>query len=601
MTAPTDSDMELLTGFIIATPVLATSIALLLSLGLLRFYRRAVLKSMDAATDSGATEPASTDSVAPLRSAQTEAEPFVLDRDPATASRAPAEALYSESLVAPWRTAAIYAAAGFCFALTMAIIWFVDYLKTPEVSPLHPIRFLVWVWLFSWPVVVTLYLVAAPTRRLKLAVAFTYFLIPVLLLIANGIIPGDRDSTLSWQQLTFLWLSYAFVPTVMLWAFLNRRIRAVGPLVLTFVVFAVTGVMLAFFISGRDEWLTGAEARSMGVPQWVIEGYANGNEALFYPIIALIIVGRTIGLALVVAVPIGWLVVQWIRRRYERKKISDQSVMVDAIWLLFGSIYSSLLFATGYELWNLLSGLLAFAVYKAAGWAGFRLRGPEPNVTESPRLLLLRVFSLGRRSERLFDAVAKRWRYIGSIRMIAGPDLATTTVEPHEFLDFLTGKLARRFIDGAQTLDRRIRETHLKPDRDGRFRVNDFFCHANTWQMVLSRLVNDSDAVLMDLRGFSSQNEGVIHEIRELINTVDLKRVVFVADGTTDERFLRETFKDSWEQMPPTSPNQYSTVDQINLFWLTGSHGGEVRELIRALCDAATSTPPTDRQTAAPV
>jgi hypothetical protein len=39
-----------------------------------------------------------------------------------------------------------------------------------------------------------------------------------------------------------------------------------------------------------------------------------------------------------------------------------------------------------------------------------------------------------------------------------GPDLATTTVEPHEFLGFLSGKLARRFIDGPETLDLRLSE-----------------------------------------------------------------------------------------------------------------------------------------------
>jgi hypothetical protein len=115
---------------------------------------------------------------------------------------------------------------------------------------------------------------------------------------------------------------------------------------------------------------------------------------------------------------------------------------------------------------------------------------------------LLRVFSLGRRSERLFDALATHWRHVGNIRLIAGPDLATTTVEPHEFLGFLSGKLARRFIDGPETLDLRLSETDLEPDPDGRFRVSDYFCYDDTWLTVLSRLADESDAVLMDLRGF---------------------------------------------------------------------------------------------------
>jgi hypothetical protein len=160
------------------------------------------------------------------------------------------------------------------------------------------------------------------------------------------------------------------------------------------------------------------------------------------------------------------------------------------------------------------------------------------------------VFSLGKRSERLFDALGKYWRHAGSIRLIAGPyDLATMTVEPHEFLDFLSRKLAHRFIDGPQTLDLRISEMDTERDQDGRFRVNDFFCYDDTWRMVLSRLSGESDAVHMDLRSFSPLNAGGAYEIEVLINVVRLDRVVFVIDATTDERFLRKTVQESWNRM----------------------------------------------------
>ncbi len=72
--------------------------------------------------------------------------------------------------------------------------------------------------------------------------------------------------------------------------------------------------------------------------------------------------------------------------------------------------------------------------------------------------------------------------------------------------------LLPRFIDGPQMLDRQIEETDLKPDRDRRFRVSDFFCHEGTWQMTLSRLVDESYAALMDLRGCSPQNCGVVYD-----------------------------------------------------------------------------------------
>ena len=133
----------------------------------------------------------------------------------------------------------------------------------------------------------------------------------------------------------------------------------------------------------------------------------------------------------------------------------------------------------------------------------------------------------------MFDVMTKHWRHIGSVQLIAGPDLATTTVKPHEFLDFLSGKLARLFINGKTEFGRRMAEMDLNPDFDGRFRINDFFCHDDTWEMVLSRLVRESDVILMDLRGFSPDNKGCIRELNELINVAPVQRVVLVVDETT--------------------------------------------------------------------
>jgi putative heme degradation protein len=126
-----------------------------------------------------------------------------------------------------------------------------------------------------------------------------------------------------------------------------------------------------------------------------------------------------------------------------------------------------------------------------------------------------------------------------------------------------------------------------KPDQDGRFRVNDFFCHEDTWKMVLSRLVKESEVVVMDLRGFTSQNKGCVYEVNELINVAPLERVVFVIDETTDEHFLLDTVRQSWERMKPTSPNRLSTSGQLAVFRSTGSRSGDLPHLLRALSVAA--------------
>ncbi len=233
-----------------------------------------------------------------------------------------------------------------------------------------------------------------------------------------------------------------------------------------------------------------------------------------------------------------------------------------------------------------MSGLVAFAVFKIVAVLGFSVLRQRKNST-APRLLLLRVFALGRRSEHLYDALGKHWRTAGSIQMIAGPDLATTTVEPHEFLDFVTGKLARRFIDSGQTLDLRIEQMDLEPDSDARYRVTEFFCHDDTWKITLARLADESDAVLMDLRSFSQNNAGCIFEINELFNLVPLQRIVFVIDESTDQQFMRNTMQIAWQQIKERSPNRRVSSGEISLVQFSRLNRGAMRNLLYAISAAA--------------
>jgi hypothetical protein len=88
------------------------------------------------------------------------------------------------------------------------------------------------------------------------------------------------------------------------------------------------------------------------------------------------------------------LILDLLRQLYESKSISEQSITVDAMWLLFGIVNSIGLVFEGYR-W-IASGFVAFAIYKLAtaglfGLFGFSRRAKR----EGRRLLLLRVFALG--------------------------------------------------------------------------------------------------------------------------------------------------------------------------------------------------------------
>jgi len=550
--------------------ILAAVLALPVSVGLLGFYRRAVLESMHARANPRIAEPAPPQAPAPTDlTVRARLVLATLDHTSPIETGSMAEALYSGILRAPRRTAAIYAVAGSCYALVMTAA----FLGAAKIE-FHPLRvlplFLLLFWAYAWPVVLTVNLVAVPTRRAKLATTSVYFFV----LVALSAIVIATSPTFGWSDAILIWSFINLPVTVLLLTFLNRRIRAVGPLVFTFVFLVLMGHLTLIAAVGEEGRLRAVSGLG------VILGL--GADGILLGLIVLDLV--TFGLA-------GWLALRWIRDRYERKKISDQSIILDAIWLMVGVVHSTSLVAFASTAWA-LSGLFALAVYKGVAWAGFSLVGRRAGpASKSPKLLLLRVFSLGNRSERLYDVLGMHWRHAGSIWLIAGPDLATTTVEPHEFLDFLSRKLARRFIDGPQTLGLRLSEADIEPDRDGRYRVNDFFCHDDTWRMVLSHLVEESDAVLMDLRGFSPQNDGCVFEIDELINVVLLGRVVFIIDETTDEPYLWHTVQRSWNRMRPTSPNRLSTSGQLRLFRFTGSRSSELQQLLRTLCVAARAAP----------
>ncbi len=544
--------------------ILAAAVAAFpISRWLLWLYRRRVMRTMSrrARVDSAAI---------PAEAARSPAPPAVPKSPKLALSEWEANRLTQEGTsqlfdwlrASPWKGARVYALGGVSFTLLMTLA----VLMSSGIEFL-PVRVLLVFWVYGWPIVLTVNLVGASTRRDRWCTVLAY----VIGLVLLSAVAVTTSSVLTPAQVAILWMITNLPATLLLFAFLARPIRAVGPLVLTFMIVAVTGALLALSVVASNE----AVLRAVTGIGFTLGATATGT------FVAIVVVGFA-GFAV-----IGWLTVGWLRRGYVAKRLSDQSISMDALWLLFGVIQSVSLAFEG-ALW-ILSGVFAFIAYKLTVWLGFRWREAQTREGRVPntRLLLLRVFSLGERSERLFDGVSKHWRYLGNVQLIAGPDLAMTTVEPHEFLSFVSGRLASAFIDGPAALDRRMKDLDVKPDLDGRFRVNDFFCYDNTWEMVLTRLVNESDVVMMDVRGFTPQNAGCIHELQELINVFPLPRVVLVHDGTTDLSFLRNTLARAWDNINPRSPNVATTEAEVKLFFLTGLDSHPLHRLLACLTRAA--------------
>jgi hypothetical protein len=553
-----------LTGQLSIVLTVAAVLALAASLLLLWRYRRAVIKSMrrrsrsEIAMPTGYLPPEE-----PHKPPETAAVFTFVDTEALDRTALKRTVLYRQIRRRPWIAATIYAVAGLGFAATMTGAFLLS-----SKMPFLPLRFLYFTWANAWPAVLTTNLVATVTGRARTVVLAAYLLAGVAL----GILLLRRSPDLTVLQLAYLWFDANLIPSLLLLFFLHRRIRAVGPLVLIFMIVGAAGAMLVVSVTGNNPKLLRAVSNftySLGLSA---AGTVWGLHLLGFALSALL----------------SWVVLDSLRQMYERKYLSELSVSVDAVWLTFG-IVNSMGFVFQGASW-IASGPVAFAIFKILAALGFaflrRRRNPNPL-----RLLLLRVFALGSRSERLYDAVGKHWRTAGSIQMIAGPDLATSTVEPHEFLDFVTGKIARRFIDSGQTLDLRIEQMDLRADSDARFRVTEFFCHDDTWKVTLSRLADESDAVLMDLRSFSRSNAGCIFEINELFNVVPLRRIVFVIDDSTDQQFMRETMQAAWREIKERSPNRRGGAGHVSLVHLSRLNGNELRNLLYAIGSAASTEP----------
>lgn len=156
-------------------------------------------------------------------------------------------------------------------------------------------------------------------------------------------------------------------------------------------------------------------------------------------------------------------------------------------------------------------------------------------------------------------------------------------------LGFLTGRLKRRFIKDARDGARRVESLDSLPDPDGRYRVNEFFCHADVWDETVAELTRRSDAVLMDLRGFTSKNRGCVYELYHLVNAIPVNQLVIVVNGQTDVDFLRRAFESAWAAMGARSPNRDLPSPALRLLHIRRQNSRAVQRLLSMLCEAAES------------
>ncbi len=354
-------------------------------------------------------------------------------------------------------------------------------------------------------------------------------------------------------------------PAIVLIGLLRMRfIKPVGLFIYSFFVICAAGPMLMIYaLSIRPD-----------IFEWVgylfiDAGFSASNTLLIWHI-----------LSFAAMFILGWVIISRVRVLYVKKYINDLQLNADAMFIIFNIVYS--LFISFGSITYALMSLLAFPICKLTGNLLFVLFRKDQAPGRAPRMLLLRVFALADDSRNLFERLLRHWRYGGSVQMISGPDLATSTVEPHELLSFVSGKLKESFCDSEDDILSKTQEFDNLPDLDSTYRVNEFFCRDNNWKIVVNQLIKKTDVVLMDLRSFSARFQGCRYEIETLVDTWNLEKTVFIVDHRTDLTYLQTTFEQAFRQMNTNSPN--SAVQQISFYKTSEAYHRHVGRILQVLC-----------------
>jgi hypothetical protein len=215
--------------------------------------------------------------------------------------------------------AVIYSVAGLIFGIVATVLLF----ACSRIQFL-PLRTACVAWTYALPIVLTLNILWGSHRRTQLAVVSLYVGVLALFCLWSTFTDSAPSSIATVTFPAFvnpilLWAIFA-APSIVdpwLWLFLNRTVRAVGPVLLIFgsLVFLGWAIATVFL----------ATSAGIQTAQWVFAATPIGAKTLQLGVS---------GAGLVVGVVLGWLVIGKVADGYAARRFSEQMLIIDSIWFL---------------------------------------------------------------------------------------------------------------------------------------------------------------------------------------------------------------------------------------------------------------------------
>jgi hypothetical protein len=361
---------------------------------------------------------------------------------------------------------------------------------------------------YAWPVLPVIAVIGRWSRWRFVGAMFAWFWLAVLLLVWRTNQNITTAMILKWMVID------VGLPLVVVTALcLGGATRAVGPwLAPLFVLFGASSML-------GIEILAGMVNAQITIIYWLFGWLSISAMHALFALLPWLLVwwpARAIG--------------RWLAKAYRTRQVSELFYLFTAVWtiaLIGPALHASIDIGWG--------ALVCFAplLWIPIGAVLMHRLGQAAHAERPPTLLVLRVFQQDRNVQDLFDRVIERWRLSGNTVLIAGTDLLERTIDAEDIFTFIDGRLGERFIKSPADVARRLGDFEWQPDMEGRYRVNECYCHDTTWQQALAELVHISDVVLMDLRNFVEQNKGCLHELQVLSSTPKRHRVVVLVNDQT--------------------------------------------------------------------
>ncbi len=407
-------------------------------------------------------------------------------------------------------------------------------------------RLVFMVLLFATPIFLLYILIFNNDPKIEISLFLKLFSVNIIVLTIYQYFASI--STTSILEGLKVYLVYNLVPIILIFLF---RLKAIKAISVTISIFAFITILIGFLIVN---YFLGNETSLRTASDTVANIGFRGQ----YHNIAFFAIILTIGAIL------AWQLLRIFKNIYANHQITYLQLLADGYLLIFGIYQAGISGSVGNGAYFVL--LFSLSAYKIVTIFLFKINS-DP-ISGQNSLLYLRVFDLGKKTETLFKAIETDWRFAGPIQLITGPDLAHSTVEPHEIITYLAGNLNKSFSTNPQQVTQNLSQIYNGQLFDYSFPTNEMFCDKNHWKMVLLGLVKTTDIVLMDLRGFNENHLGCIFEINQLCFSMDLEKCVFIVDRTTNLDLLSAVFKKCSENIPTNSPNASKEMLIFNLLIL---------------------------------